>query len=53
VTCTRIALPIPMLVQTAALRPWVRLWRTTIAKSGPGLATASMWATAILRNWLQ
>ena len=42
--------PIPMAVMTAGLRPWWRLWRRTMAKSGPGLITASIWARASFAN---
>ncbi|MNN78608.1 hypothetical protein D3C81_1951770 [compost metagenome] len=40
-TCRKIALPTPNAVQVPARRPWVTASRTTTAKSGPGLATAS------------
>ena len=43
----------PTLVHNAARRPWAMLWRTTMAKSGPGLATARRWATATLANCAQ
>ncbi|MDD3180608.1 MAG: hypothetical protein PHQ04_09680 [Opitutaceae bacterium] len=39
-----------MLVHTAVLRPCVMLYLSTIAKSGPGLTTASRFTTAILAN---
>src|SRR4051812_1278867 len=39
-----------MLVQIAVRRPFVTLCFRTIAKSGPGLATASACATATFEN---
>src|SRR5690606_21888357 len=45
--------PTPTAVQVPARRPWATLSRTTMAKSGPGLATASRWISATVRNSAQ